>query len=111
LGDSHPDTHYYLLLRGDDYLYSDTGDWSRTWDLWSYQLQLQQHHLAPMSLPIGVTFFAFYDALDVMVEDLEEGLEEGRQWQMDFHPTIEQVVSVLNRAVYEAERFENFLVK
>jgi hypothetical protein len=103
LGDSHPDTHHYLKLRGAYYL--DIGDWSRTWDLWSYQLQLEQHHLAPMSLPIGSTFFAFYDAFNVMVMDLELGVDGHQHLHFNSHPTIGQVVTVLNRAVYEAERF------
>jgi hypothetical protein len=102
LGDSHPDTHHYLRLRGAYYL--DIGSWSRTWDLWSYILQLEQHHHAPMSLATGSTFCAFYDALNIMVEDLMLRPDR-RQLNRNFNPTIEQVVIVLNRAVYEAERF------
>lgn len=105
MGDSHPDTHQYLQMRGAYYLYKmDIGNWSRTWDLWSYILQLEQHHHAPMSLATGSTFCAFYDALNIMVEDLMLRPDR-RQLNRNFNPTIEQVVIVLNRAVYEAERF------
>lgn len=102
LGDSHPDTHHYLRLRGAYYL--DIGSWNRTWELWSYILQLEQFHHHPMSLATGSTFCAFYDALNIMVEDLMMRPDR-RQLNRNFNPTIEQVAVVLDRAIYEAERF------
>jgi len=55
-----------------------------------------------MSLATGSTFCAFFDALSIMVEDMT--LRPDRRHNRNFNPTIEQVVVVLDRAIYEAER-------
>lgn len=100
LGDSHPDTHHYLRLRGAYYL--DIGSWDRTWDLWSYILQLEQFYHHPMSMATGSTFCAFYDALTIMVDELMR--PDRRHLNRNWTPSIEQVMIILERAIYEAER-------
>uniref|UniRef100_A0A914IBR1 Sex-determining protein fem-1 n=1 Tax=Globodera rostochiensis TaxID=31243 RepID=A0A914IBR1_GLORO len=70
LGDSHPDTH----------------TWDRTWEMWSYILQLEQFYHHPMMI--------------------DEMMQPGRrQMNRNHMPSIEQVLVILERAVYEAERY------
>ncbi|KAL3080011.1 hypothetical protein niasHT_034569 [Heterodera trifolii] len=101
IGDSHPDTHSYLRLRGAYFL--DIGSWERAWEMWSYILQLEQHYHHPMSLATESTFFAFHDAIGAVIDELMR--PERRQMNRSQMPSIEQVVVILERAVYEAERY------
>uniref|UniRef100_A0A183BVA8 ANK_REP_REGION domain-containing protein n=1 Tax=Globodera pallida TaxID=36090 RepID=A0A183BVA8_GLOPA len=101
LGDSHPDTHTYLRLRGDYFM--DIGSWDRTWEMWSYILQLEQFYHHPMSLATESTFFTFHDAISAVIDEM---MQPGRrQMNRNHMPSIEQVLVILERAVYEAERY------
>ncbi|KAI1715686.1 ankyrin repeats (3 copies) domain-containing protein [Ditylenchus destructor] len=102
LGESHPETHYYLRYRGAMYL--DLGRWDRTYDLWLYILQLEQYYFEPMNMSAATSIVSFLDTFSTIVDDLLIHPER-QQYYGQFGLALEQVIVVMERAIYEAERY------
>jgi hypothetical protein len=90
-----------LRYRGAFYL--DVGNWERAWSLWIYILQLEQHYLHPLSLATSSTFYAFIEAFTMLTDQMM--LRPYHRLNPNYTPKTEQIIAVLDRAVYEAERF------
>jgi ankyrin repeat protein len=100
LGDFHPEVHYYLRYRGA--VFCDMGRWDRAFEMWAYLLQLQQHYFCPLHQNTMSTILAFMDTFSSLVDDLLVHPEHRNPNEII---SVEQVVIVLERAIYELERY------
>ncbi|VDO34825.1 unnamed protein product [Onchocerca flexuosa] len=101
IGGGHHETHYFIRYRGA--VYCDLGETNRCFQLWMHALHLQQKHLFALHPSTISTIGAF---IDTFILTVNEGIIVANADGVRVAPLSRKyVMDVLEKAVYELERF------
>ncbi|KAM3725436.1 Sex-determining protein [Dirofilaria immitis] len=101
IGGGHHETHYFIRYRGA--VYCDLGETNRCFQLWMHALHLQQRHLFALHPSTISTIGAF---IDTFILTVNEGIIIANADGVRVAPLSRKyVMDVLEKAVYELERF------
>ncbi|KAL3982887.1 Ankyrin repeats (3 copies) family protein [Acanthocheilonema viteae] len=103
IGGAHHETHYFIRYRGA--VYCDLGETNRCFELWMHALHLQQEHLCALHPSTVSTIGAF---IDTFILTVNEGIIIANADGVRVTPLSRKcIMDVLEKAVYELERFND----